>query len=217
MEYLITFLEGLVTFVSPCVLPLLPIYISYFSGDGQRKFKTFRVSFLFVAGFTAVFCLYGLFAGSIGAILSRFHMAVEIICGVVMILLGLRFAGVFRRWSVHEEHHEHCAHGAVPAFLFGVIFAFSHAPCIGAFLGTALMTAGASGSLGESVLLLLMYSAGLGIPFILSALLIEKLTPFFTAIKRNYQVINLICGAFLILFGILMSSGLFHHLVHFME
>lgn len=215
MEYLITFLEGFITFISPCVLPLLPIYISYFSGEGQGKWQTFRSALGFVAGFTAVFCLYGLFAGSIGAVLSRFHTAVEIVGGIIIILLGLNFLGVFRSSSAHKEHHRHCAKGIVSSVVFGMAFAFSHAPCIGAFLGTALMTAGTSGSFGKGALLLLTYSFGLGIPFVLSALLTEKLTPFFGAIKRNYRSINLICGVFLILLGIIMSSGLFHHLLHF--
>lgn len=214
MQFLITFLEGIISFISPCMLPMLPIYISYFAGNANKKSRTFLSALSFVAGFTLVFCILGLFAGSIGSLLSRFHTAVDIVCGIVIILLGLNFLEIINIPFLRGFHTAQKVTGIFSAFIFGVIFSISHAPCVGAFLGTALVTASASGTAAEGALLLLSYSLGMGLPFIVSALIIDKLSHAFEVIKRNYKTINLICGIFLIIIGILMATGLFHEFLH---
>ena len=209
-----TFLEGIISFISPCMLPMLPIYISYFAGESNRKVKTFLSALSFVAGFTVIFCLLGLFAGSLGALLTKYETAVNVISGIIIILLGLNFLDVINIPFLKGFHISAKVSGVLSAFVFGIVFSISHAPCVGAFLGTALVTASASGSIAKGILLLLSYSLGMGIPFLLSALLIEKLNSTFALIKKNYKIINLICGIFLIVIGISMAFGLFHKLLH---
>lgn len=210
MQYLISFLEGIITFISPCLLPMLPIYISYFAGGGERKTgKTLGASIGFVTGFTLVFMAMGALAGTVGSFLRQYETAVNIISGLIVIFFGLSFLGVFRlklfqgmRYSVQKDHM-----GFFPAMIFGVVFSVGWTPCVGAFLGSALMLASQQGHVAEGMLMLLAYSMGLGIPFILSAVLIDYLKTAFNWIKRNYGIINKICGGLLILIGILMATG----------
>lgn len=212
MEYLITFLEGFISFLSPCMLPMLPLYISYFAGAAKRK-KALYGAICFVIGFTVVFCMLGLFAGTAGRLLMRYQAAVNIITGLIVILLGLGFMeiipfrflkGIQVKWEITN---------GLSALVFGIIFAVSLTPCIGAFLGAALMLASSSGGSGKGFLLLLVYSLGLGIPFVISAVLIEKLQTAFAFVKRHYGVINKVCGCFLILVGILMMTGQLNRLL----
>ena len=209
-----TFLEGVVSFISPCMLPMLPIYISYFAGESNKKSKIIFSAIAFVAGFTIVFCTLGFFAGSIGSMLHRFHSAVDIVGGLIIIILGLNFLGVIKIPFLKGIHAHHKVTGIFTALLFGMLFSISHMPCIGAFLGAALMTASASGSVAEGMLMLLSYSLGMGLPFLICALLTERLAPSFAAIKRNYRVINIISGTLLVLIGISMATGLLHKLEH---
>ena len=213
MEYLTIFFVGIVSFLSPCMLPMLPIYFSYFGGESNRKSKTFIGAVAFVAGFSAVFCTLGLFMGSLGALLSRFHEWVEIIGGIVVVLLGLSFLGLFHL-PHFEFHSSHKVTGIISAFVFGIIFSVSHIPCVGAFLGTALATAGMSGSVGEGILLLFCYSMGMGAPFLISALVLNRLNPLFESIKKNHKVIDIVCGVLLIALGFCMATGVLHHLFH---
>ena len=210
MQYVISFLEGIITFISPCLLPMLPIYISYFAGGGERKTgKTLGCALGFVLGFTVVFMAMGALAGTVGSFLRQYETAVNIISGLVVIFFGLSFLGVFKlklfqgtRYSVDAN-----AMGFFPALIFGVVFSVGWTPCVGAFLGSALMLASQQGHVVEGMLMLLAYSMGLGIPFVLSAVLIDYLKTAFNWIKRNYGVINTVCGGLLILIGILMATG----------
>ena len=214
MQYLITFSEGIISFVSPCMLPLLPLYISYFSGHANKKTTALLNVLCFIAGFTSVFCLLGFFAGGIGELLHEFHGTIDLICGIVIILLGLDFLGIIHLPVLGGGHSSQEITGKFSAFVLGVIFSISHAPCLSAWLGTALATASASGAVGTGVLLLLVYSLGLAVPFIISAFLLERLGGLFEAINKHYRKINLICGILLILLGLLMASGLLHKLIH---
>lgn len=209
-----TFLEGIISFISPCMLPILPIYISYFAGEANKKPKTFLSALSFVAGFTLVFCALGLFAGSLGSLLHEYHTIVDIISGIIIILLGLNFLGIIHIPFFRGFHTSRKVTGIFSAFIFGVVFSIGHAPCMSAFLGTALVTASASSAAAKGVLLLLFYSLGMGLPFLISALLIEKLNSAFEFIKKNYKVINLVCGILLIIVGICMATGIFHELLH---
>lgn len=207
MQYLITFLEGIISFISPCMLPMLPIYISYFAGNADKKRHTLLRVAGFVAGFSLVFSLMGLFAGTIGAFLMRYQTVLNIVCGLIVILFGLSYLEVFRLPFLKGVQGDHEISSVFSAFVFGVIYSLSLTPCVGAFLGAALMMASSAGAAWQGLLLLLVYSLGLGVPFLLSAVLIDKLSGAFRFIKKHYKVINLVCGIFLILVGICMIFG----------
>jgi len=206
----ISFLEGIITFISPCLLPMLPIYISYFAGGGERSTaKTLKGALGFVAGFTIVFVALGALAGTVGSFLREHQAAVNIVSGLVVIFFGLNFLGVFKLnlFKGSNRSVDTSNMGFFSAMLFGVIFSLGWTPCVGAFLGSALMLASQQGSVLAGTLMLLAYSLGLGIPFILSAVLIDYLKSAFNWIKRHYDVINKISGGLLILIGILMATG----------
>ncbi len=210
MQYLISFLEGIITFISPCLLPMLPVYISYFAGGGQRSTrKTLTNALGFVLGFTLVFVAMGALAGTVGGFLKSHQTAVNIVSGLIVVFFGLHFLGLVKvnlfrgsRRSVDTRDL-----GFFSAALFGVIFSIGWTPCVGAFLGSALMLASQRGHVLEGMGMLLVYSLGLGIPFLLSALLIDRLKSALDFIKSHYGIINKICGGLLILIGILMATG----------
>ncbi len=210
MTYLISFLEGIITFLSPCLLPMLPIYLSYFAGGGIRSTgKTLRNALGFILGFTVVFMAMGALAGTVGSFLKAHQTAVNIVSGLIVIAFGLSFLGVFRlsflkgsRFRVQSEQM-----GFFSALVFGVVFSLGWTPCVGAFLGSALALASQQGHVLTGMGMLLAYSLGLGVPFLLSALLIDKLKSAFDWVKAHYQIINTISGGLLILIGVLMATG----------
>lgn len=217
MDYIITFLEGIISFVSPCMLPMLPVYVSYFAGQSNssdtKSTKTIFKVIAFVVGFTVVFTALGLFSGTLGKLLSEYQTVVNIVCGIIVILFGLSYLEVFRIPFFRGMHNGYRVTGIVSAFLFGAIYSISLTPCVGAFLGSALMLASSTGGALKGATLLLAYSLGLGIPFIFSAVLLDKLSGAFALIKKHYKTINLVCGILLILVGILMATGLLHSLL----
>ena len=216
MQYTIAFLEGIITFISPCLLPMLPIYISYFAGGGERSTKkTLSGALGFVSGFSVIFVAMGALAGTIGGFLREYRGAVNVISGLVVILFGLNFLGVFKMNLFRDGSKAVNSRdmGFFPAMLFGMIFSLGWTPCVGAFLGSALMLASQQGHVVEGMLMLLCYSLGLGIPFLLSAVLIDYLKSAFNWIKQHYQVINAVCGCFLVLVGILMATGTLGRLI----
>ena len=210
MQYFISFLEGIITFISPCLLPMLPVYVSYFAGGGERTGKkTVLGASGFVLGFTAVFVAMGALAGSLGAFLREYKLWVDLVGGIIVIGFGLNYLGVlklnfFRGFSggIREDM------GFFSAMLFGIVFSVGWTPCVGAFLGSALMLASQQGHVLEGMGMLLCYSFGLGVPFLLSAVLIDRLKNDFDWIKRNYKTDNILCGSLLILVGVLMATGL---------
>ena len=210
MQYVISFLEGIVTFISPCLLPMLPVYISNFAGGGQRSLKkTLRNAGGFVLGFTVVFMILGALAGTVGGFLKTHQRAVNLITGAVVVFFGLNFLGVFKFQLFHgaKNRVDTGNMGFFSAMLFGIVFSIGWTPCVGAFLGSALMLASQQGHVLEGTMMLLAYSLGLGVPFIMSAVLIDKLKSTFDWIKQHYRVINSISGGLLILIGVLMMTG----------
>ncbi len=207
MQYLITFLEGMISFISPCMLPMLPLYISYFAGNADKKKHTLLRAGCFVFGFTLVFCLLGLFAGTLSAFLSSYKSIVNFISGLIVVIFGLHYLDVIHLPFFKGMQKVHDINSIFSAFLFGVIYSVSLTPCVGAFLGSALMMASASGTALQGLLLLGAYSLGLGIPFLISAVLIEQLHGAFGFIKAHYRVINLVSGMFLIVIGVMMAFG----------
>ncbi len=216
MQYVVSFLEGIITFISPCLLPMLPIYITYFAGGGERtRKKTLTSALGFVLGFTVVFITMGALAGTVGGFLKDHQTAVNIISGLIVIFFGLNFLGVFNVNLFHGGSHKvrQTEMGFLSAIVFGMVFSVGWTPCVGAFLGSALMLASQQGQALTGMLMLLTYSLGLGIPFLLSAVLIDYLKSAFDWIKRNYKIINIISGSLLVLMGILMATGLFGRLL----
>ena len=220
MQYLISFLEGIITFISPCLLPMLPIYISYFAGGGERTTaKTLKGAVGFVTGFTIVFVMLGALAGTVGSFLREYQTTVNIISGLIVIIFGLNFLGAFKLnvFKGNQRSVKTDNMGFFSAMLFGIIFSVGWTPCVGAFLGSALMLASQQGHIAEGMLMLLGYSLGLGIPFILSAVLIDYLKSAFNWIKRNYKIINLISGILLVIIGIMMATGTLGQLLNLLS
>jgi len=204
MSVWLTFLEGLVSFVSPCMLPLLPVYMAYFAADDAGSSKTFVRALAFVCGFSVIFISLGVFAGSLGAALAAHRTSVDIVCGVMVAVFGLGYLGLFRL-PFSGVKNGRKLNGIVPAFLFGFVYSVNLTPCVGAFLGAALMHAASEGGAAQGALLLTAYSCGLGVPFVLSAVLLGKFGAAFGFVKRHYNVINPLCGGMLVLFGAWMA------------
>ena len=208
MQYIISFFEGILTFISPCLLPMLPVYISYFAGGEQNSKKTLRNALGFILGFTLLFTAMGALAGTLGSFLRKYQTVVNIVSGLIVVFFGLNFMGVIKlnlfKGSARLQTGEL---GFASSVLFGIVFSVGWTPCVGAFLGSALMLASQQGHVLEGTLMLLTYSLGLGIPFFLSAILLDQLKGAFNFIKRHYTLINRICGALLVLIGILMATG----------
>ncbi|MDX9872358.1 MAG: cytochrome c biogenesis protein CcdA [Clostridia bacterium] len=210
MQYLLLFLEGIITFISPCLLPMLPIYISYFAAGETDKSKTLTNSLGFVLGFTLIFVILGAFMGSLGELLREYATLLNIVTGVIVIIFGLNFLGILNIGllnHVSNNRREVKNPGFLSSLLFGLVFSIGWTPCVGAFLGSALFMASLSGSWLKGVTMLLAFSLGLGIPFVASALLIDRLKSTFDWIKKNYRVINAVSGVLLIVIGILMATG----------
>ena len=144
MTYLITFLEGLITFISPCLLPMLPVYVAYFAGGkGEQKGSPFWKALAFVLGFTVTFGVLGAFAGTVGGLLRRYQTEVNLVCGVMVVFFGLNFLGVIRLniFRGTGGMGQSTEMGIFSTLLFGIVFGLGWTPCIGAFLGSALMLA----------------------------------------------------------------------------
>lgn len=218
MNYLISFLEGIITFISPCLLPMLPIYISYFTGqnsNGNKKAVIFN-ALAFVLGFTLVFVSLGAFAGAVGNFLREYSSTVNLVSGIVVILFGLNFMGIIKLPLVNSNLQlgiNHKKSGFIPSLLFGIIFSISWTPCVGVFLGSALMLAASTGGSLQGILMLLSFSLGLGIPFLISAVLIDRLKSTFDLIKQHYHIVKLISGGLLVIVGILMATGFMGYLL----
>ena len=210
MQYLLLFLEGVITFISPCLLPMLPIYLSFFAaGDTDRR-RTLRNALGFVLGFTIVFVIMGAFMGVLGKLVREYQTVLNILTGAVVILFGLNFMGVLKIGFLNRASQQDANVKDLNFFssmLFGIVFSIGWTPCVGAFLGSALLLASQGGSLLQGIVMLLAFSLGLGIPFVVSALLVDRLKGAFDFIKRHYRVINLVSGLVLVIVGILMATG----------
>ena len=206
MEYLFTFLEGIASFISPCLLPMLPIYISYFIGEEEKNSSKKIINALgFVLGFTLVFLILSIFASSLGMIISENIRYIKIIFGIIIIFLGLNYMEAINikflnKTKVIDADKKNL--NFLKEILFGAIFSISWTPCIGTFLSSALLLVAKHQDMLKGILLMLVYSIGLGIPFVVSVALIEKLKQVFNVIKKNYNIIKKVSGAILIVIGI---------------
>jgi len=209
-------LSGLVSFVSPCVLPLLPVYLSFISGvgvnelGGQRR-RLLTASLHFVAGFSLVFVGMGAGAASIGQLLIAYREELRLAAGACIVCSGLGVAGVVggpkatARFDVSRVR-------AGGAFLTGAALAVAWTPCVGYVLGAILTMAASGRSVVSGALLLLVYSLGLGIPFILAALAFDWTAARLSGIKRHYRAVQVGAGALLVVFGVLLMAGVLERL-----
>ncbi len=216
MQYLISFLEGIITFISPCILPMIPIYITYFANGKEDKKNTLKNALGFVLGFSIVFISLGAFAGLLGGFLQKYQTGVNVVTGLIVVVFGLNFMGVIKIGllnSTKKANIDVKTTGFFSSILFGIVFSIGWTPCVGAFLGSALMLASQQGTAVQGLVMLVLYSIGLGIPFVVSALLIDRLKSVFDVIKRNYKLINMISGGLLVVVGILMMTGMLNVLL----
>ena len=220
MQFLIAFLEGIITFLSPCLLPMIPVYLSYFAGGGERAIKRTLLGVSgFVTGFTVIFVAMGALAGTLGSFLKEYQTVVNIASGLVVIFFGLYFLGVFKftLFKGNSGGMKTDNMGFFPAALFGIVFSLGWTPCVGAFLGSALALASQAGHVLTGMGMLLAYSLGLGVPFLISAVLIDQLKGAFLWIKRHYKVVNICSGSLLIVVGIAMATGLLDRLLRILS
>ena len=218
---LAAFAAGFLSFVSPCVLPLIPGYISFVSGvsveemrgdatPATSRLQVFLTSLAFVIGFSLVFVALGASATAIGKFLFARLPLFSKIAGVILVIFGLHTMGVFRIAFLESEkrvHQQRKPAGPLGAMLVGVAFAFGWTPCIGPILGGILAIAGSKNSVTEGVTLLGVYSLGLGIPFLITSLAINQFFGAAKKIRRYYHAIELASGALLIVIGVLIMTG----------
>ena len=222
VSVLIAFFAGLLSFVSPCVLPLVPSYITYITGasfkdltdeDTRKKLKwtTVSHSVLFILGFSTVFIAMGASASFIGRILSEYQTWITKIGGALIILLGIHFVlQIFPFLQIEKRiHFEKKSLGYVGSFLVGIVFAAGWTPCIGPILSAILIYASTSKNFSTGIMLLAAYSLGLGVPFFLASLAFNLFLSAFDKVKRYMQVVIFISGFFLIAIGILILTDSF--------
>jgi cytochrome c-type biogenesis protein len=215
------FLAGLVSFLSPCVLPLVPGYVSLISGVGVEQLKTQESQLLrkvmlnsiaFILGFSVVFVTLGAVATEVSQMLARYRSLLAQVAGVVIVLFGLHLTGVFKIKALYTDARLHSVKGgstAWGAFVIGFAFAFGWTPCVGPVLTVILTFAAAQNSITKGVMLLAIYSMGLAVPFLLTALGVERFLKFYSRFRAHMHAIEVASGALLIALGVLLVIGRF--------
>ncbi len=214
------FLLGITSFVSPCVLPLVPTYLSFLTADLPanpfigRRYAALAAGCLFIAGFALVFTVMGATASALGALLARYRMQVRVIGGGAVVALGLYYMGVLHIPALERERRFSTLWadrlpGALRALAVGMTLALGWTPCIGPALGAAMSLASQAGTAARGAGLLLVYSLGMGLPFLALAVFFDALTPLFRGALRHIGLIRRIGGALLVLVGLAQILGLF--------
>ena len=231
VSVLIAFSAGLLSFVSPCVLPLVPSYITYITGvsfkdlseggsKGKLRWLTISHSLLFIMGFSLIFVLMGASASYLGQALVQYQSWIMKVGGILIIILGLHFTGwitipflqMERRFELKQKPL-----GYLGSFLVGVVFAAGWTPCVGPILSTILLYASTAKSFTTGIVLLAAYSMGLGLPFFAASLALNTFLSAFDKIKRYLRVITVASGVFLIVIGILLLTDLFTTLNNYLN
>jgi len=226
ISYFLTFIEGILTFISPCILPMLPIYFIYLSGTSEKEGLTSSPkknilllnSIGFVIGFTLIFIILGATVTTLGHFLVNHKDLLQKISGLAMIIFGLNFIGILKLRFLNIEKRisfKFNRLGFFSSIVFGMAFGFGWTPCLGAFLGSALALASNSQTVLQGILLLLLYSIGLGIPFILTSIVFEKAKETFVKIQKYNRIISIASGILLILAGILVFTDRLKYLSYF--
>jgi cytochrome c-type biogenesis protein len=219
----VAFTAGLISFLSPCVLPLIPSYMAFITGvsleelSEHENLKKVRItvvlnSLFFILGFSSIFIAMGASATFIGTFLQENIRWFEIIGGIVVIILGLHFAGVFKLKFLERERKIHVKNkrlGLLGTFAVGMAFGAGWTPCVGPILGSILTLAATTQDVGKGIILLVLYSLGLGLPFFLAGILIHKFFEYFKAVRKYFRIITTVGGILLIIVGVLLISGYF--------
>lgn len=216
ISYLAALSAGLLSFFSPCILPLIPTYLSYMLGDyakAKKKNKNLSLiirSLSFISGFTVIFILLGLSATFLGKFLIRNQSLLTTVGGVIIIIFGLHLTGIFEiKYFYREKKFELPSYlkGNLKAFVMGLVLAVGWTPCIGPILSSILITASSRANIAEGGFLLLSYAIGLAVPFFLTAVFMDYLLPKFKSFNKYLPIVNKVTGSLLIIFGLLMVSG----------
>jgi cytochrome c-type biogenesis protein len=212
-------LGGLISFLSPCVLPLVPPYLSFLAGttfdrlqdtnDRAVRRRAMLAALLFVAGFTTVFVLLGATASALGQVVRQYLSLLSTVAGVAIIAMGLHFLGVFRIGLLYREARFHVPRpvGLWGAYVMGLAFAFGWTPCIGPILAAILAVAGSETSVAKGAVLLAVYSAGLGIPFLLAAFAMKPFAAFMKRMRARFALVERTMGGLLVLTGVAFLAG----------
>jgi cytochrome c-type biogenesis protein len=215
------FVAGLASFLTPCVLPLVPGYVSLISGVGVEELRMQQASVLrkvmlnsvaFVIGFTIVFVTLGALSTEVGQLAAQYKALLAQVAGVLVILFGLHLTGILRIKALYADKRLHSVKGsstAWGAFVIGFAFAFGWTPCVGPILSAILVLASAQNSVAKGILLLTIYSLGLAVPFLLTAFGIERFMKFYTGFKRYMHAVEVVSGGLLIVLGLLLVFGRF--------
>ena len=226
VSLLAAFAGGILSFISPCVLPLVPGYLSFVSGlsleqmrgtgeaaaVGSRRRRIFTSSLAFVLGFSLVFIALGASASAIGQLVSGQLRLLGRIAGLVIIVFGLHTMGLLKiSWLYRDTRvqSQNKPAGPIGAMLVGIAFAFGWTPCIGPILAGILAIAGAQETVGQGVRLLAVYSLGLGVPFLITALAVDRFFSAFARIRRYYRAVEIVSGALLVAIGVLIFTNRF--------
>jgi len=216
--YFASFVAGIVTFVSPCILPLIPAFISFIAGtsfeDVQSKASSTSAvamnTIFFALGFSVVFTLLGASASYLGNLVAEYRNVIRLAGGVIVIIFGLHISGILRIPFLYHEKRVNMRRisvGYFGSFMLGVAFSIGWTPCVGPILASILILASAQETVYRGMLLLAVYSAGLAIPFLLTAIFIERALRMFAQIKKYFKVIEISAGAILVLLGILLITN----------
>lgn len=209
MQYLFTFGEGVFAFISPCILPMLPIFLAYISADEKQSLaKRFVNTLFFVAGFTFAFVVMGATAFSLGRFLSRYKNFLVRLAGVMLVFFGFVYLDIINI-SLPGMNSKARGGGALSNFLFGISYSFGWTPCLGAFLGSALTLASVQDTVFQGMALLACFGLGLGVPFVVFALRYEELKGVAGFLKKHSGALKKIGGGVLIAVGLAMVFDLF--------
>ncbi len=219
--FITAFFAGLVSFLSPCVLPLVPGYVSLISGVGVEELKSLQAqlmkrvmvnSIAFILGFSVVFITLGAISTEIGQLAARYKHTLSIIAGVVVIIFGLHLTGIFKIKALYTDARLHSVKGSstpIGAFVIGFAFAFGWTPCLGPILTGILTLASQEDTLVKGIILLGVYSLGLAVPFLLTSLLMERFLKFYSRFRSHMHALEVASGGLLIALGVLLVIGRF--------
>ncbi len=226
---LAAFVAGLISFLSPCVLPLVPGYVSLISGVGVEELKAQRGGLLgkvminsiaFILGFSVVFIALGALSTEVGQLLARYKTVLSEIAGVVIIIFGLHLTGIFKIKALYTDARLHSVKGgstAGGAFIIGFAFAFGWTPCVGPILAVILGFAAEQDSVTKGIFLLAIYSMGLAVPFLLTSLMIERFLKFYSRFRSHMHAVEVASGGLLIALGILLVLGKFTLIANYLS